>query len=91
MSDDKTTGPKGLSRRAFLKRMAAVGFAVPVVTSFALDGVASSTDDWSRSRFGNQSFSNQRFGNQTFGNQPGTPNPNHPNSEFPSHPFPSHP
>jgi hypothetical protein len=67
----------GLSRRAFLKRMAVVGFAVPIVTSFALDGVASADDHHhhhgnqghGNQGFGNQGFGNQGFGNQGFGNQ----------------------
>ena len=45
-----------LSRRNFLKRMAAVGFAVPIVTSFALDGVASAEGHHNRV---NQANSNQ--------------------------------
>jgi hypothetical protein len=62
-----------LSRRAFLKRMAVVGFAVPIVTSFALDGVASARPT---SRLGNQS----RFGNQI--DFPPVTFPNQANQEF---------
>ncbi len=45
MTDEEAAVSKELSRRAFLKKMAAVGFAVPVVTSFALDGIASASGD----------------------------------------------
>jgi hypothetical protein len=45
------------SRRDFFKKMLALGFAVPVISSFALDGVAAATP----SKFGNQTFGNQRF------------------------------
>lgn len=34
----------GLSRRNFFKKMIALGFAVPVVSSFALDGVAAANE-----------------------------------------------
>jgi hypothetical protein len=53
------------SRRDFFKKMLALGFAVPVISSFALDGVASATP----TKFPNQTCGNQTFGNQTFGNQ----------------------
>jgi hypothetical protein len=43
MTDEEARVSKELSRRAFLKKMAVVGFAVPVVTSFALDGVTSAS------------------------------------------------
>jgi len=46
MTDEEAAVSKELSRRAFLKRMAAVGFAVPVVTSFALDGIASAGGEY---------------------------------------------
>ena len=39
MSDQHETEPTGDDRRAFLKKMAAVGFAVPVVTTFGVGGV----------------------------------------------------
>ena len=67
MTDEEATGSADLSRRAFLKRMAVVGFAVPIVTSFALDGVASA--DEHRHRHGNQGYGNQGYGNQYYPNQ----------------------
>jgi hypothetical protein len=39
MSDQHETESTGDDRRAFLKKMAAVGFAVPVVTTFGVGGV----------------------------------------------------
>ena len=45
MTEEEAAVSKELSRRAFLKKMAAVGFAVPVVTSFALDGIASASGE----------------------------------------------
>jgi len=47
----------GATRRDFFKKMLALGFAVPVISSFALDGVASA-GEWPPS-----------YGNQTYGNQ----------------------
>jgi hypothetical protein len=55
------------SRREFLKRMAVVGFAVPIVTSFALDGVASADDH--HHRHPNQTYPNQTYPNQSLANQ----------------------
>jgi hypothetical protein len=40
MTDEELGALVG-SRRDFLKKMVAVGFAVPIISSFALDGVAS--------------------------------------------------
>jgi hypothetical protein len=34
-----------LSRRSFMKKLIAVGFAVPVISSFALDGIAGASDE----------------------------------------------
>ncbi len=69
----------GLSRRTFLKRMALIGFAAPVVASFALDAAyATPTSDEGGVDpdlvFGNQAspfqfFSNQRMPSQQFANQ----------------------
>jgi hypothetical protein len=44
------------SRRDFFKKMLALGFAVPVISSFALDGGAAATP----TRFPNSTFGNQR-------------------------------
>ncbi len=78
-------GDRGLSRRTFLKRMALIGFAAPVVASFALDAAyATPTSDdetgtdpdlvfGNQERFAsffpNQTYPNQYFPNQTFPNQ----------------------
>jgi hypothetical protein len=66
MTDEEATGSTELSRRSFLKRMAVVGFAVPIVTSFALDGVASADKGH---RHGNQTYPNQTYPNQTILNE----------------------
>jgi hypothetical protein len=34
-----------LSRRSFMKKLIAVGFAVPVISSFALDGIAGASNE----------------------------------------------
>jgi hypothetical protein len=39
-------GEDEIGRRKFLKRMAAFAFAVPVVSSFVLDDVASGTNNY---------------------------------------------
>ena len=39
MSDQQETESTGDDRRAFLKKMAAVGIAVPVVTTFGVGGI----------------------------------------------------
>ena len=61
-SDDR-----GLSRRAFLKRMAALAFAVPVISSFALDA-ASASGGAPHSAFSNQPpvTPEEFFGNQVY-------------------------
>jgi hypothetical protein len=64
MADEDGTGSAEVSRRAFLKKMAMVGFAVPIVTSFALDGVASAEVIYKKHSHGNQTFPNQTFPNQ---------------------------
>lgn len=52
---DEELGNLGVSRRDFIRKMLAIGFAVPVVSSFTLDDVASAHDK----PFGNQMLSNQ--------------------------------
>jgi len=69
MTDEDAASSSELSRRAFLKKMAAVGFAVPIVTSFALDGVASATDHDHDHRHPNQTYPNQTYPNQAIPNQ----------------------
>lgn len=96
MTEEGASGSAEFSRRAFFKKMALVGFAIPVVTSFALDGVASAETDWGKDhKYGNQTFHNQKLGNQSFGNQgitnPNVPIPsplNVPGAGYPSHPRP---
>jgi hypothetical protein len=68
------------SRRAFLKKMAAVAFAAPVISSFAMDGVALA---------GGQYHPNQTQGNQTdcYPRQ-GMPNMTYGNGGFPRPMFP---
>jgi hypothetical protein len=39
MTDQNEIGPSGEDRRAFLKKMAAVGVAVPVITTFGVGGI----------------------------------------------------
>ena len=85
-SGDPGSSPdgSGLSRRTFLKRMALIGFAAPVIASFALDAAYATptSDDGSGADpdliFGNQQptpsdfFPNQvptqYFANQSFPN-----------------------
>jgi hypothetical protein len=67
MTEEEAARSADLSRRAFLKRMAVVGFAVPIVTSFALDGVASAHEHGHD--HGNQGYGNQGYGNQSLANQ----------------------
>jgi hypothetical protein len=72
MTEEEAARSADLSRRAFLKRMAVVGFAVPIVTSFALDGVASAHEhghDHGNQGYGNQGYGNQGYGNQSLANQ----------------------
>jgi hypothetical protein len=57
------------SRRAFLARFAGAAFAVPVIASFALDGVAQASE---------KNDHRQGHPNQTSGNQ-GSPKQCHPN------------
>jgi len=60
MTDDEL-GALGITRRSFIKKMIAAGFAVPIVSSFTLDGVASAENEH-YFRHGNQThypFPNQ--------------------------------
>lgn len=65
-SESNDAGP---SRRAFLARFAGAAFAVPVIASFALDGVAQASE---------RNYHHQGQPNQTSGNQ-GHPKQCHPN------------
>jgi hypothetical protein len=69
MADEDGTGSAEVSRRAFLKKMAMVGFAVPIVTSFALDGVASAEVVYQKHIHANQTFPNQLLPVQALPNQ----------------------
>jgi hypothetical protein len=63
------------SRRDFLKKMAAVAFAVPVVGTFTMDSVAQAGTRKRRRhhhhRYGNMTHGNQCFPNMTDGNMTG--------------------
>jgi hypothetical protein len=65
--NDKFAGVDA-GRRSFIVRFAAAVFAVPAVSSFALDGIARAASD--HREFGNSSnYGGQRCGNQTVPNQ----------------------
>jgi hypothetical protein len=72
------------SRRAFLARFAGAAFAVPVIASFAFDGVAQASEKSDHRQghpnqtSGNQGHPKQCHPNQTSGNQ-GYPKQGHPN------------
>jgi hypothetical protein len=55
-----------VSRRAFLKRMAALAFAAPVVASFTIEGIVHASESPHTATFGNQAFPNQVMPNQFF-------------------------
>jgi hypothetical protein len=74
-SDSNDAGP---SRRAFIARFAGAAFAVPVIASFALDGVAQASE---------RSDHRQGQPNQTSGNQ-GHPKQCHPNQGNPNQTLP---
>lgn len=64
MTDDEL-GALGITRRNFFKKMIAVGFAVPIVSSFTLDGVAAAGEEH-HFRYGNQTEKQHfPFPNQT--------------------------
>jgi hypothetical protein len=42
---DEVLNAVELSRRSFMKKLIAVGFAVPVISSFALDGIAGASNE----------------------------------------------
>lgn len=51
------------SRRDFFKKMVALGFAIPVISSFSLEGVAAADEDWDHHRHGDHRYPNMRYGN----------------------------
>jgi hypothetical protein len=57
------------SRRDFLKKMAAVGFAVPVIGTFTMDSVALAGGNKRRRRGPRHKFPNMTRPNQCFPNQ----------------------
>lgn len=60
--EDGAAAPSAFSRRSFLKRMAAIAFAAPVVASFTLDaGRSHAAAQETASYLGNQYFG---YGNQ---------------------------
>jgi hypothetical protein len=76
------------ARRRFFKKMAAAGFAVPVVASFQLDSLAFANPrhhDHHRHdhRFPNQAHGNQTYPNQGYGNQT-YPNQGYGNQTYPN-------
>ena len=82
---DDQSAAAGVSRRAFLGRMAALAFAVPVISSFTLDAAAHSGD---AHQFANQHFPNQIAPNQFFANQ-GVPTNYFPNQTFANQYYPN--
>ncbi len=66
------------SRRSFLVKFAGAVFAAPVISSFALDGIARAQPDRRIYGYGNQYLGNQSLPNQHF------PNQHFPNQRFPN-------
>jgi hypothetical protein len=65
MSDgDQGSTDRDVTRRVFLKRMAALAFAVPVVSSFTIDAVAHAVDERPHQVLANQASPQQFFANQ---------------------------
>jgi len=56
--------PESEGRRRFLLKMAAVAFAVPVVSSFTLDALSYGAESSAQPKLSNQSFPNQAYPNQ---------------------------
>jgi hypothetical protein len=66
------------NRRAFIAKFAGAVFAAPVISSFALDGIAQARPTTGQRRdcrhhhhhhhYGNMSHGNQSYGNQCYGN-----------------------
>ena len=86
MSDREEGQPSGMNRADFVKRLAAGAFAVPVITSFAMDGLAqaSVTHQWPNQVYGQpdgpgaavaepDAYPNQTYPNQTHGWPPVRP------------------
>lgn len=85
MTDDEL-GALGITRRSFFKKMVAVGFAVPIISSFTLDGVASAVHEH-QFHYGNQTQNHYPFPNQFQGympNQTQFPFPNQFQFPFPN-------
>jgi hypothetical protein len=67
-SDGDFLGAVPASRRDFLKKMATVAFAVPVIGAFTMDSVAHAGTKKRRRRV-RQTYGNMTHGNQSFCNQ----------------------
>ena len=80
MSDREEGQTSGMNRADFVKRLAAGAFAVPVITSFAMDGLAQAAP---RQQSPNQAYPNQTYPNQTYPNQT-YPNQTYPNQSYPN-------
>ena len=76
MSDREEGQTSGMNRADFVKRLAAGAFAVPVITSFAMDGLA-------------QASVGQQWPNQSQGNQTTPPDHQHPNQSYPNQQWPN--
>ncbi len=78
---DEVLNSVELSRRSFMKKLIAVGFAVPVISSFALDGIAGASYNPGQ---GEGALGGNNLG--TGQGDLGESNPNgtwgHPNTEF---------
>jgi hypothetical protein len=81
MSDgDHKSTEADVTRRAFLRRMAALAFVIPVVSSFTIDAVAHAADEHPHDLNATQPTPNQFFGNQG----QAVPNQFFPNQIFPN-------
>lgn len=70
-SDENLVGKSSISRRKFLKRAAIVGFAAPLIASFAFDAASASSQLQNSDDFGNQG--SLQDPDVSFGNQFGFP------------------
>jgi hypothetical protein len=79
---DDRSAAAGVSRRAFLRRMAALAFAVPVISSFTLDSAAHPVGvrPVDAHQFANQYMPNQITPDKFFSGQ--VPNQYFPNQTF---------
>jgi hypothetical protein len=67
---DKVVEAVAFSRRSFVKKLVATGFAIPVISSFALDiGSAHGTVPHGHDNAGNNGLNDIFIGNMTLGNE----------------------